>query len=94
VHRQIIHSQEGAILRQSKAESACQRVRALNPQIETSPLVHRLTASNAQDLLRGYDVVVDATDNYDARYAISDACVALATPLISGSAGEIALFQL
>jgi sulfur-carrier protein adenylyltransferase/sulfurtransferase len=88
LHRQIIHSQAGAQAKQSKAESACQRVLALNPQIQARPLLHRLTAENAKDLLMGYDAVVDATDNYDARYAISDACVALAIPLVSGSAGQ------
>jgi molybdopterin/thiamine biosynthesis adenylyltransferase len=93
LHRQIIHSHEGALLKQFKAESACQRVRALNPQIAATPLIQRLTASNAQDLLRGYDVVVDATDNYEARYAISDACVSLAIPLVSGSAGKMTPLQ-
>jgi molybdopterin/thiamine biosynthesis adenylyltransferase len=88
LHRQIIHTHAGALEKQSKAESACERIRALNPQIQTSPLRQCVTSSNAEQLLAGYDVVVDATDNYDARYAISDACVALAIPLVSGSSGE------
>lgn len=92
LHRQIIHTHEGAQRKQLKAESACQRVRDLNPHIQTSPILQRLTSENSQELILGYDVVVDATDNYDARYAISDGCVALGVPLVSGSAGRVFRF--
>lgn len=94
LHRQIIHTQEGADSKQFKAESACQRVRSLNPQITTNPLIYRLTSENARELLQGYDVIVDATDNYEARYAVNDACVALGIPLVSGSAGQNPLYHL
>ncbi len=50
---------------------------ALNPLIEIVTVRARLTDANATDILRGADVVVDATDNFDARYVINRACVAL-----------------
>ena len=45
----------------------------------------RLDAKNASGIISGYDVVVDATDNFEARYAINDACVALNKPMVHGA---------
>lgn len=45
-----------------------------------------LAPSNALQLVRGYDIVVDASDNAPTRYLISDACVAAGLPLVSGAA--------
>jgi molybdopterin/thiamine biosynthesis adenylyltransferase len=84
LHRQIIHdtSKQGM----HKAESAADRLRALNPTIEVIGRVAQLDASNIAEIIRDYDIVIDATDNFSARYIINDACVLSRKPLISGSA--------
>lgn len=69
LHRQIIHSTHG--LGQPKTESAEQRLRQLNDTIELSSSAVRLNADNALDLLRPFDVVIDATDNFTSRYLVS-----------------------
>lgn len=89
LHRQIIHTQKGADLKQYKAESACQKIKELNPNIETNAIILKLTVFNSIEIFQQYDVIIDATDNYEARYAINDTCVKLKKPLISGSAGKI-----
>ena len=45
-----------------------------------------LTSANAEDIIKKYDVVLDATDNVATRYLLNDACVLLKKPLVSGSA--------
>lgn len=68
-----------------KAEAARDRLRDLNPNVEVGVHAARLEAGNARALVGGYDLAVDATDNLAARYALSDACVALGRPLVHGS---------
>ena len=60
-----------------KALSAAASMEALNPLVKVTAVLERLTDRNATDIFRGVDVVVDATDNFDARYVINRACVAL-----------------
>ena len=57
-----------------KAQVAAQRVRDLNPLTSADPIAIRLDASNARDLVRVYDVILDCTDRFETRYAINDAC--------------------
>jgi molybdopterin/thiamine biosynthesis adenylyltransferase/rhodanese-related sulfurtransferase len=82
--RQIIHdeSQEG----REKAISAAEHMSRINSTVPVNSLVCKLTAENAEEILAKYDLVVDATDNIDARYLINDCCVLLRKPLVSGSA--------
>lgn len=89
LHRQIIHIEEGSKLKEYKAESACKRIKLLNSNIQTKAIITKLTYLNAIEIFQEYDVIIDATDNYEARYSINDACVQLKKPLISGSAGNI-----
>lgn len=84
LHRQIIHTE--AYIGRSKVESAAAACRAIN---STAQIVEHKVAfrtSNALDIMREYDIVVDATDNVPSRYMISDCCVVLGKPLISGAA--------
>jgi molybdopterin/thiamine biosynthesis adenylyltransferase len=83
LQRQIAH--RTADLGRNKAESAAESARALNPTVEIVPEPVRLDASNALALLGGYDVVLDCTDNFVARYVINDASVILGTPLVTAS---------
>jgi len=57
-----------------KAEVAAQRVRELNPLIAADAIPVRLDASNARELVRLYDVVLDCTDRFQTRYTVNDAC--------------------
>jgi molybdopterin/thiamine biosynthesis adenylyltransferase/rhodanese-related sulfurtransferase len=79
-----------------KAEVAAERVLALNPQVATDAFGLRLDASNARDLVRPYDVVVDATDTFGSRYAVNDACRLEGKPDVYGSIfrfdGQVSVF--
>jgi sulfur-carrier protein adenylyltransferase/sulfurtransferase len=68
-----------------KLDVAKERLEALNPGVRVVPVPHRLTAENALDVLRPYDVVVDGTDNFPTRYLVNDACVLLGKPNVYGS---------
>lgn len=68
-----------------------------NPEVEIESFEEKLDANNALDLISGYDVVVDATDNFPARYLINDASVKLGLPLVYGSIfrfeGQVSVFN-
>ena len=83
LQRQIVHNTER--LGVLKAESAKETISALNPDVNVIVHAVRLDASNAQEIMSGYDVVIDGTDNFDARYVINDAAVALRKPVVHGS---------
>ena len=68
-----------------KLEVATERLRALNPHLNIEPHAVRLSASNALDLVSNYDVVLDGTDNFTARYLVNDACVMAGRPNAYGS---------
>ena len=78
LHRQVIHS--ASRVGTSKADSAAQSLRELNPHIQVQVAKTRLDASNALQLLSGYHLVLDGSDNFPARYALSQACAALGIP--------------
>ncbi len=83
LQRQIIYS-TGDVGR-PKLEAAADRIRAMNPDVRVELHEDRLTSENALSILRGYDVVVDGTDNYPTRYLVNDACVMLGIPNVYGS---------
>lgn len=68
-----------------KVASVRDSIRAVNPlvKVETYPI--KLDAANIGDIVADYDVVVDATDNYAARYLINDVCVLLGKPVVFGA---------
>ena len=70
-----------------KAERSAAAVAALNPHVALDIHPLRFTAANAETLLPGYDIVVDGSDNFATRYALSDACFHAARPLVTGSIG-------
>ena len=69
----------------SKLEAAKERLSTLNPGVRFDTYETRLTSDNALDILRGYDIVVDGTDNFPTRYLVNDACVLLGKPNVYGS---------
>ncbi|KAJ2616022.1 hypothetical protein H4S08_000983 [Coemansia sp. RSA 1365] len=85
LHRQIIHT-EAACAGGAKVVSAHMGLSRLSSLCTVRIHNVLLDSSNAKDIMRGYDVVVDATDNAATRYLINDACVLLGIPLVSGSA--------
>jgi adenylyltransferase/sulfurtransferase len=83
LQRQIIHGQSD--VGRSKAESARDTVREINPLVQVNVHEMRLDSSNVLDLFAQYDLIVDGTDNFATRYLVNDACVLLGKPYIWGS---------
>ena len=83
LQRQIIHGTPDVGRR--KLDSARDSLTAINPEVEIETHEVALSSGNALDLLRGYDVIVDGTDNFPTRYLVNDACVLLGKPNAYGS---------
>ncbi|GGG74890.1 molybdenum cofactor biosynthesis protein MoeB [Parapedobacter pyrenivorans] len=81
----------------SKTEVAAAKLRMLNPEIEIQEHVLYLSTENAIELIEGYDVVLDCTDNFATRYLLSDCCMLLDKPLVFGAIyryeGQLAVFN-
>lgn len=94
LQRQIIHGTSD--VGRSKLESAADRIREVNPHVNIEPHETHLNSSNALEILREYDVVVDGTDNFPTRYLVNDACVLLGKPNVYGSIfrfeGQVSVF--
>jgi molybdopterin/thiamine biosynthesis adenylyltransferase len=86
LQRQIIHGTGN--IGQTKAASASAAIERLNPHVTVETHTLRLTENNARDLVAAYDVVVDGSDNFAARYAAADACAAERRPLVTASVGR------
>lgn len=95
LQRQVIHAT--AAVGRPKVDSAAEAIRALNPDVEVVAHRTRLTADNARDLLGGWDVVIDGTDNFPTRYLVNDAAVMLGLPLVHGAVlgfnGQVGVFD-
>ena len=83
LQRQIIHGQSD--IGRSKAESARDSVKEINPYVEVILHEERLDSSNVMRLFSEYDLIVDGTDNFATRYLVNDACVLLGKPYVWGS---------
>jgi len=83
LQRQILFTT--ADLGRRKAEVAAERLSALNPEVEVEASIDRLVAANAAALLRRYDVIVTAVDNFPTRYLLNDTCVLLGKTLVDGA---------
>ena len=83
LQRQVIHDTNK--VGTNKAESARETINRLNPDVNVVVHAFRIDESNAEDLISSYDIVVDGCDNFDTRYAVNDAAVALRKPVIHGS---------
>jgi molybdopterin/thiamine biosynthesis adenylyltransferase len=71
-----------------KVEAAAERLAALNANVRVTPIAQRLTAANARDLIRGFDLALDGTDDFATRFAVNAACVAEGVTLVSGAIGR------
>ena len=86
LHRQVLHS--AADVGRLKVDSAQEALARLNPHVRVDKIAARLDEGNARALVAGYDVVVDGSDNFATRYAVSDACFFERRPLVSAAIGE------
>ena len=95
LQRQVLYSVRD--IGQFKSTTAGRRLAELNPEIVISAFDMQLNSQNALPLIEGFDIVVDATDNFPARYMINDACVLLNKPLVYGAIdryeGQVAVFN-
>ena len=85
LQRQVIH--RSADVGRSKTDSAVDAIAGLDPAIRVEPLNIRLNGANAEAIVARYDIVLDGSDNFETRYAVSDACVRARRPLVTGSLG-------
>lgn len=83
LQRQIIHGQSD--IGKSKAVSAKESIAEANPYVEVVLHEERLDNDNVMDVFRGYDLIVDGTDNFATRYMVNDAAYFLGIPYVWGS---------
>ncbi len=83
LQRQVIHG-TGDIGR-PKLDSARDRIAEINPHVRVEGFALRLTSADAREIVRGFDVVIDGTDNFPTRYLLNDACVLEGKPNVYGS---------
>jgi molybdopterin/thiamine biosynthesis adenylyltransferase len=86
LQRQVLYAT--ADVGRPKVEAATERLHALNPKTTVETHSVWLDRSNAEAVVAGYDLVIDGTDDFATRFAVSDACVALGKALVSGALGR------
>jgi molybdopterin/thiamine biosynthesis adenylyltransferase/rhodanese-related sulfurtransferase len=94
LQRQVIHGTSD--IGRPKLESARDKITDINPSVRVTLHDTRLTSENARELIRGYDLVVDGSDNFPTRYLVNDACVLEGKPYVWGSIyrfdGQVSVF--
>src|SRR6201994_3868294 len=83
LQRQIIHSTKD--IGRPKLDSAEEKLKALNPELNIVKFNTMLTSANALEIFRDFDIVADGTDNFPTRYLVNDACVLSGKPNVYGS---------
>ena len=83
LQRQIIH--ETNTIGNLKIDSARERIKKFNPNCEIFTFSERINPKNALELIKGFDVICDCSDNFGTRYLINDSCLILNKPLVFGS---------
>src|SRR5918992_40386 len=84
LHRQHLYTDDD--IGKVKVEAALERLRKINPQVEIEAVPTSVTRYTAENLIKGSDIVIDALDSIDARYALNDACIKYNIPLIYAGA--------
>jgi molybdopterin/thiamine biosynthesis adenylyltransferase/rhodanese-related sulfurtransferase len=94
LQRQILYADDAVGARKTRA--AANRLQAANPGVRTEVIEQRVTAENAARCVQGWDLVIDGTDNFAARYALNDACLGAGIPLVYGAVmrfqGQVSVF--
>ena len=83
LHRQVIHGT--ADVGRKKLDSAADRMLDINPNTKIIRHEAAITSANALEVIAGYDLVVDGTDNFPTRYLVNDACMITGKPNVYGS---------
>ena len=83
LQRQIIHGTSD--VGRPKLESARDRIKDINPNVNVEVFGEALSSENALDIFKDFDIIVDGTDNFPTRYLVNDACVLLGKPNVYGS---------
>ena len=83
LQRQVIHGTKD--VGRPKLDSAREKILDINPNVRVETYEAMLTSDNALDIIAGYDIVIDGTDNFPTRYLVNDACVLLNKPNVYGS---------
>lgn len=95
LQRQILHNLDRVGMR--KVESAKLTITAMNPDVKVLTYDTRLGANNVLDIMDGYDVIVDGTDNFPTRYLVNDAALLKNIPVVHGSLfrfeGQVTVFN-
>jgi sulfur-carrier protein adenylyltransferase/sulfurtransferase len=95
LQRQILHNVERVGMR--KVDSAKMTLNAMNPDVKVLTYDTRLGADNVLDIIDGYDVIVDGTDNFPTRYLVNDAALVKNIPVVHGSIfrfeGQVTVFN-
>ena len=95
LQRQILHNIDR--IGERKVDSAKKTLTALNPDVDVVTYDVRLGADNVLDIIDGYDVIVDGTDNFPTRYLVNDASLLKRIPVVHGSIfrfeGQVSVFQ-
>ncbi|KAG5191621.1 molybdopterin biosynthesis protein MoeB [Tribonema minus] len=95
LQRQVIHGT--STLGVSKVESARTRILDINPHVQVELYPEQLTSDNALDIIKGYDVVLDGSDNFPTKYLVNDACVLQGVPNVYGAIlgfeGQVSVFS-
>ena len=86
LQRQVLYRTDE--IGRAKVDRAARRLSDLNPNVQVEAHGVRVDAGNAASVIGGYDLVLDGTDDFATRFAISDACVAQGRPLVSGAIGR------
>ncbi len=86
LQRQVLY--ETGDIGRPKVDAAARRLAGLNPNVQVEAHAVRVDAANADGVVAGYDLVLDGTDDFATRFAVSDACVAAGKTLVSGAIGR------
>ena len=88
LHRQHLYTD--ADIGKVKVEAALERLQKMNPSVKIEAIPISVTKFTAEKIIKGYDIVIDALDSIDARYALNDACLRLGIPFIyAGALGMV-----
>jgi molybdopterin-synthase adenylyltransferase len=85
LQRQVLYT--SADIGKPKAACAADAIQRLNPHVAATPLAQRIDAANARELVAGWDIIADGSDNFATRYAVSDACFQARRPLVTAAIG-------
>ncbi|PJJ64790.1 HesA/MoeB/ThiF family protein [Chryseobacterium geocarposphaerae] len=95
LNRQTIHNENSIGI--SKVKSAEEFVKKLNHQVKFIGIEQKINEANAEEIISGFDIIIDGSDNFKTRYLVNDVCVKLKKPLVYGSilgfSGQVAIFN-